>query len=77
MAVPWRPCGRVVRVRMDDGWVVLECPVAPPPGAVVSLVRDGRPVGRARATARRAAGYVIAEILDGQPVAGDSIGAAP
>lgn len=40
-------------------------------------MRDGRPVGRARATARRGGEYVIAEILDGQPAAGDTIGPAP
>lgn len=76
--VAWRPAGRVLRSRPDQGWVVLECVLAPPVGAVVSLARgEGREIGRVRITQRADGDLVIAEIVDGRPEPGDWIAAPP
>lgn len=76
--VVWRPAGRVLRARPDQGWVVLECVLAPPVGAVVPLARgEGRESGRVRITRRADGDLVIAEIVDGRPEPGDWIAAPP
>ncbi len=68
-----RPCGTVIRARSRDGWVVLECPLSPAAGSEVALVRGGEAVARVRITAHRRGSYVVAEIVDGRPRAGDVI----
>jgi hypothetical protein len=68
-----RPCGTVIRPRSHEGWVVLECPLSPAAGSEVDLVRDGVAVARVRITAHRRGSYVVAEIVNGRPQAGDVI----
>ncbi len=76
--VAWRPAGRVLRSRPDQGWVVLECVLAPPVGAVVPLARGGgREIGRVRISGRADGDLVIAEIVDGWPEPGDWIAGPP
>jgi hypothetical protein len=73
IGVQARPCGTVIRTRSHEGWVVLECPLSPAAGSEVDLVRGGVAVARVRITAHRRGSYVVAEIVDGRPQAGDVI----
>lgn len=68
-----RVCGEVLRVRDSERWVVLECSVFPAPGQVVGLSRAGKAVARVRVTAHRRGPHVVAEIVEGLPMAGDVI----
>jgi hypothetical protein len=68
-----RVCGVAIRVRDAERWVVLECSVFPAPGQVVGLSRGGEAVARVRLTAHRRGPNVIAEIVEGLPMAGDVI----
>lgn len=68
-----RVCGVVLRVREPERWVVLECSVFPAPGQVVGLSRDGKAVAWVRLTAHRRGPNVVAEIVEGLPMAGDVI----
>lgn len=68
-----RVCGVVLRVREPERWVVLECSVFPAPGQVVGLSRGGKTVARVRLTTHRRGPNVVAEIVEGLPMAGDVI----
>ena len=67
----WRTCGRVAHVNRAEGYVILECPLAPAAGRVERLLREGRAVAEVRVTARRQGDYVAAEIRSGEPQVGD------
>lgn len=76
--IQWRPAGQVLRSRPEQGWVVLECVLAPPVGSVVPLARgEDRQVGRVRITKRKEGDLIIAEIVDGRPEPGDWIATPP
>jgi hypothetical protein len=68
---PWRTCGRVAHVNRADGYVILECPLAPAAGSVERLLREGRTVAEVRVSAHRRGDYVAAETRSGEPQVGD------
>lgn len=71
--IEWRASGRVIRVRPDIGWVVLDCALPPAAGEDVALTRNGQIVAHVRATEHRRGAIVAADILEGRPMAGDVI----
>jgi hypothetical protein len=65
--------GRVIRVDRTDRFVMVRCGWYPPAGSLWIAERDGRPTGRLRFTGEYRGGYAAAEIVDGEPAAGDRV----
>jgi len=63
--------GTVVRVNPRDRYVVLECTHLPIPGEVITLYREERVSANVRAGRVASDRYVAADIIEGEPMAGD------
>jgi hypothetical protein len=74
-APPGQPAaaGRVIRADRTDRFVIVHCGWYPDAGSVWSVERDRRPVGVVRFTGERRGGYAAAEIVSGEPAAGDRV----
>ena len=65
--------GKVIRVNADLGYVVVECAVLPNAEEEAKVVRGGNEVGRVRFSGPVAFPYATADVVSGQPMAGDRI----
>lgn len=63
--------GKVVRVNVDQAYVVIECTVLPSEGEAITLYRNNEVCGKIRVLGQRSGNYAVAEISDGRPMVGD------
>ncbi len=61
----------VVRVNAEQGFAVLDCLASPRVGEDLTVWRGERRVALVRASARRRGSFVAADIIAGEPQAGD------
>lgn len=66
-----RLSGAIVRVNNHSGYVVAECSVLPSPGEEATVIRGNQPVGRIRFTDQMRPPYAVADLIEGQALAGD------
>lgn len=74
-APPEQPAaaGRVIRADHTDRFVIVRCGRYPDAGSEWTVERDGRTDGFIRFTGERRDGYAAAEIVSGEPAAGDRV----
>lgn len=74
-APPEQPAaaGRVIRADRTDRFVIVRCGRYPDAGSEWTVEREGRPAGFIRFTGERRGGYAAAEIVSGEPTAGDRV----
>jgi len=65
--------GEIVRADLELGYVLVDCGAPATEGAIGEVRRGQETVGRVRAAAQRRGRIVAADILDGQPRAGDGV----
>lgn len=63
--------GKVVRINPVERYVILECTVLPIEGEVITLYRDKRISGKVRAGRQTSGRLMSADIIEGEPMAGD------
>ncbi len=63
--------GRVVRVNVEDRYVILECSLLPNPGQLITLYRNKEQSGVVQVQIHRSGNHAAADVLEGFPMVGD------
>ncbi|MBW7908136.1 MAG: hypothetical protein H3C50_04345 [Kiritimatiellae bacterium] len=66
-----RLTGEIVRVNDRARYVVAECSVLPSPGEEATVMRGDQFVGRIRFSSQMRPPFAVADLLEGEPLAGD------
>ena len=65
--------GRIVRINSEHGYVVMQCVSLPSLGEAATVWREDQAVGRLLVNGPLRPPFAVADILQGEPMAGDHV----